>query len=65
YLLQQDPKQLITLVHITDKEPLKLAKQLKASACDLLMISEQSSLLQGQTIKQILQHLPYPTVIVR
>ncbi|MES9839051.1 MAG: hypothetical protein ABW134_00730 [Candidatus Thiodiazotropha endolucinida] len=65
YLSQQDPHQLINVVYINDLEPAALANQLKRSACDLLMISEQSPLLQGPTIKQILERLPYPTVVVR
>ncbi|MEW8334748.1 MAG: hypothetical protein DBP03_12150 [gamma proteobacterium symbiont of Ctena orbiculata] len=65
HLRHHDPEQLISLIRITDKEPVKLAKQLKASACDLLMISERSSLLKGPTIKRILEDLPYPTVVVR
>ncbi|MEW8143842.1 MAG: hypothetical protein AB2777_21185, partial [Candidatus Thiodiazotropha endolucinida] len=65
YLSQQDPHQHINVVYINDLEPTALAKQLKRSPCDLLMISEQSPLLQGPTIKRILESLPYPTVVVR
>jgi hypothetical protein len=65
YLSQHDPEEKITLIRLSDKEPTSLAKQLKAAACDLLMISEQSSLLAGPTLKRILEGLPYPTVVVR
>jgi hypothetical protein len=65
YLSQHDPEQRITLIHLTDRDPINLAKQLKHSACDLLMISEQSSLLMGPSVKRILEGLPYPTVVVR
>ncbi|MES9823571.1 MAG: hypothetical protein ABW127_03995 [Candidatus Thiodiazotropha endolucinida] len=65
YLSQRDQHQHINVVYLNDLEPTALAKQLKSSACDLLMISEQSPLLQGPTIKRILESLPYPTVVVR
>ncbi|MGD9169349.1 MAG: hypothetical protein PVI97_04715 [Candidatus Thiodiazotropha sp.] len=65
YLARQDPNRHITIVYLNDMEPGSLAKQLKQSACDLLMIGEQSPLLQGPTIKRILESLPYPTVVMR
>lgn len=65
YLAQHDPEQQITLNHLTDMAPLKMVKQLKESACDLLMIGEQSLLLLGPSLKHILEGLPYPTVVVR
>jgi hypothetical protein len=65
HLSRHDPDKQINLVKLTDKEPANLAKQLKRSACDLLMISERSSLLRRPTIKQVLEDLPYPTVVVR
>lgn len=65
HLSQHDPEEQINYVQLTDKEPANLAMQLKRSACDLLMISERSSLLRRPTIKQVLEDLPYPTVVVR
>ncbi|MES9923834.1 MAG: hypothetical protein ABW152_07080 [Candidatus Thiodiazotropha endolucinida] len=65
YLSQHDSHQHINVVYLNDLEPAAMAKQLKRSACDLLMISEQSPLLRGPTIKRILERLPYPTVVVR
>jgi hypothetical protein len=65
YLTRHDSNQHITVEYINDLEPATLARLLKRSACDLLMISEQSSLLQGPTIKRILERLPYPTVVMR
>jgi hypothetical protein len=65
YLSQHDPEQKITLIRLTNTEPSSLAKQLKVAACDLLMVSEQSHLLTGPTLKRIREGLPYPTVVVR
>jgi hypothetical protein len=65
YLSQHDPEKKITLIRLADKASSSLAKQLKVSACDLLMISEQSSLLAEPTLNRILEALPYPTVVVR
>lgn len=65
YLTEHDPDNHITVVPLTDSKPATLATQLKRAACDLLMISEQSSLLQGPTIRRLLEGLPYPTVLVR
>jgi AraC-like DNA-binding protein len=65
YLARHDPNRHIAVVYINDLEPATLARQLKQSACDLLMLSEQSTLLQGPTIKRILERLLYPTVVIR
>jgi hypothetical protein len=65
YFARHDPNKYIIVKYLNDMEPAHLAEQLKRSACDLLMISEQSPLLQGPTIKRILESLPYPTVVIR
>jgi hypothetical protein len=65
YFARHDPNQHITVEYLNDLEPATLAKELKHSACDLLMISDQSPLLHGPTIKRILESLPYPTVVMR
>jgi hypothetical protein len=65
YLMQHAPNQHISTVYLDNMEPASLVRQLKQSACDLLMIGEQSPLLQGPAIKRILESLPYPTVVMR
>jgi len=60
-----DPRHHNIILHLTDREPTTLALQLKAAACDLLMISENSELLRGEGMPQRLKALPYPLVVVR
>lgn len=64
-LAEIDPQHHNILLRLSDKDPLNLTARLKAAACDLLMISESSELLRGQTMKQRLRGLPYPVVVVR
>lgn len=64
-LAEIDPQHHNILLQITDRAPVNLAIRLKAAACDLLMISESSELFRGQTMKQRLQGLPYPVVVIR
>ncbi|MEJ2692410.1 MAG: hypothetical protein P8166_04945 [Candidatus Thiodiazotropha sp.] len=60
-----DPQRHNILLRLSDKSPATLLTGLKAAACDLLMISESSELLQGDNMKQRLKGLPYPVVVVR
>lgn len=64
-LREIDPQHHNVMLHLTDRDPAVMTTQLKAAACDLLMISERSGLLQGQTMLQRLKGLPYPVVVVR
>jgi hypothetical protein len=64
-LAEIDPQHHNILLPLSDKDPANLTIHLKAAACDLLMISESSELLQGQTMRQRLKGLPYPVVVVR
>lgn len=60
-----DPQRQSQLVHLSEWDPANLSQQLKETACDLLMMTEQSPLLQGPTIKRVIEALPFPTVVVR
>lgn len=60
-----DPRHHNIILHLNDREPATLALQLKAAACDLLMISENSALLQGEDMSRRLKALPFPLVVVR
>ena len=64
-LKEIDPQHHNVLVRLTDKSPELLITRLKAAACDLLMVSEDSELLRGRNIPQPLRGLPYPVVVVR
>ena len=59
-----DPQHQNIQVRISDSVPDALAGRLKASACDLLMVSASSELLKGRSMKQCLNSLPYPVVVV-
>ena len=65
HLGEIDPQRHNILVRLSDKSPATLLTGLKAAACDLLMISESSELLQGKSMQQRLKGLPYPVVVVR
>jgi len=60
-----DPRHHNIILHLNDREPGTLALQLKAAACDLLMISENSGLLRGEDMSRRLRALPFPLVVVR
>jgi hypothetical protein len=64
-LREIDPQHHNIILHLSEREPTVVATRLKAAACDLLMISEGSDLLQGETMIQRLKGLPYPVVVVR
>lgn len=64
-LREIDPQHHNITVRLTERTPAVVAARLKAAACDLLMISEGSDLLRGQTMVQRLKGLPYPVVVVR
>jgi hypothetical protein len=63
-LKENDPQHHNILVQVQNKAPANLIASLKAAACDLLMISATSDLLQGQSMKRRLSELPYPVVVV-
>jgi nucleotide-binding universal stress UspA family protein len=64
-LKENDPQHHNIRVQVPDREPATLIASLKAAACDLLMISATSGLLQGQSMKRRLSELPCPVVLVR
>ncbi len=60
-----DPQYHNIRVRLADKTPATLSTHLKAAACDLLMVSDESELLRGPRLLQRLRELPYPVVVVR
>ena len=64
-LEQIDPQHHNILVTLADRQASTLSTSLKAAACDLLMVSERSELLQGGSTLNSFRGLPYPVVVVR
>jgi hypothetical protein len=64
-LQESDPQHHNVIVRVPENRSTNLIASLKAAACDLLMLSASSELLQGQDIIRGLSELPYPVVLVR
>ncbi|MCU7844169.1 MAG: hypothetical protein KZQ93_10055 [Candidatus Thiodiazotropha sp. (ex Monitilora ramsayi)] len=59
------PQRQSQMAHVIEWDPANLSQQLKATACDQLVMSEQSPLLEGPTVKRVIEALPFPAVVTR